>query len=84
MYTVYTNTRLQFYFQLYQIFPSAVYSTYLPTSILVCKDFADTFHCSAISCNHYSAHSVVVICDGISAGDVSISGLSICCCALCG
>ena len=37
MYTVYTNTRLQFgvYLQWYQIFPSAVYSTYLPTSILV-------------------------------------------------
>ena len=37
MYTVYTNIRLQFgvYLQWYQIFPSAVYSTYLHTSILV-------------------------------------------------
>ena len=37
MYTVYTNTRLQFgvYLQWYQIFPSVVYSTYLHTSILV-------------------------------------------------
>ena len=37
MYTVYTNTRLQFgvYLQWYQIFSSAVYSTYLHTSILV-------------------------------------------------
>ena len=43
---------------------------------LVCKEFADTFYCSAISCNHYSAYSVVVICDGISAGDVSINGLN--------
>ena len=37
MYTIYTNTRLKFgvYLQWYQIFPSAVYSTYLHTSILV-------------------------------------------------